>query len=170
MNNKNILILNDTSEYYGNINYRLLLVYHNRDFMDNIVKLGIVDDELKQYYSFRVPNTVKEAIKCRDKISLMINYTSAYRDMMGTVKFVEGKSIHDYVYNYLIYGILKEDNINWSAKGTGYEKSMGSKRIRSIPLGTSEKYIDAFYKKHGNYFPMYDFKTNEEAKEYIGGM
>lgn len=162
MNNSNIIIKQSRSDYYGIVNYRLLLIHDFMKIINNMVASGVVDREHKEYIGFYVPRNIKESLKHRDHISFSHYYVSEYRKLFPSYTVIP---LSDDIRGcYAFYGILSEDNQNWDYKGTGYYKLTKKKKL---PISTPEKYIEKFYKKYGNYFPQYDFTTIEECEEYF---
>ena len=160
VNNSNIIIQQRNHEYYGLINYRLVLVFDVLDFQKNLVDLDLVDDEIKDnYIGFNVPKDLKSSLKHRDMISVGIYYTGLYRNIF------DATMVQSNLLNFYLYAVLYEDNIEWSNKNTKYFENGG--RCKKLPIAVKSNVIDKFYNKYGNYFSRYNFTTHDEVCDYL---
>lgn len=164
MNNTNIITKTVTSDYYGTVVYRLVFIHDFMEIMRLMVDAGIVDDESKDYIGFNVPKNMKQALACRDKISFSGHYVSSLRQLCGSYSI---EMLSEERWCYAFFTVFQEDNKDWDYKGTGYYAATKKKKL---PIGIREKDIENFYKKNGNYFPQYDFKTLEEMVEYFNNL
>ena len=156
------MIIRETKDsYYGTYYSRLIAVIDTRVFYDNLVKLNLVDDELKDFMIGYVPNTLKLALKYRCKVSFFIQYLNAFIKLLGS-RCVMSNELES---RLLIFAAVEEDNKQWNKKGTMYELKGGN--CRKLPIATSMKHIDNFYKKHGNYFQPFNFNTIDEAYQWV---
>ena len=62
MNNTNIITKTVTSDYYGTVVYRLVMIHDFMEIMRLMVDAGIVDDESKDYIGFNVPQKHETSI------------------------------------------------------------------------------------------------------------
>ena len=162
MNNSTIICKTSHSDYYGNVNYRLVLIHDFMAIMKHMVDLDLVDEENKNYGGTYVPRNIKESLKFRDKISLSHHYVKEFRSLCGSYNII--KLSDDVRMCYAFFTVLEEDNKDWDYTGTGYYNLTKKKKL---PIGIREKDIQKFYAKYGNYFPQYDFKTIDEMKAYF---
>lgn len=149
-----------SSEYYGDVTYRLIAVVDFHCIMEKAILEGIVDDLYQEYgATFHIPDSIKESLKYRDKIAFSMQYVKGFRQCFSAMSFYGND------FAYLLYAALDEDNLNWENKNHGYFMAGG--KCKKLPITTTRKQIYKFVERHNDYFPEICFTDENIAKKYV---
>lgn len=159
------LIKTQNSDCYGQVRFRLVAVLDSFDLLHFLKSKGFPDDISNSPLRDHHAKTLAKAMSLKDSADVKHNLIK----LINTTFRTHQKLWCKHQWSFALFVPVLEDNKDWDGSNTPYAKGMKElqRPVRQLPIAVTKRTVDAFLKKHSEFFPVYTFSSEEEILVYL---